>query len=781
MARILASVASILIGLLGFLVIAAGVAVRGSLPDLEGRAVVPGLTEAVEIDRDDDGVPTIRAAGRLDAARALGFLHAQERYFQMDLMRRKAAGRLAELFGVAAADWDRRIRVHRLAAVADQSLDRLSAEERALVDAYVAGVNAGLDALDVWPVEYLLLRSAPAQFEARDVVLVVHAMFLELTPWTGQGELARAAMADLLPAEISAFLGPAGCGFDAPIVGEAFTVPPIPGPGALDLRAGETAARDSGDIQDQPRPGSNAWAVSGERASGTEAILANDMHLGLGVPNTWYRALVEWRDEAGGDHFLVGVTLPGTPLLVVGSNSHVAWGFTNSYADVVDVVPLDTVGPDVYVGPDGPEGYERYTEVIQVAGSDPVEVEYAWTVWGPVVGEDHLGRPVALRWTAHRPEAVNLALGRLETAMSVEDAVAVAGDCGIPPQNLVLADRSGRVAWTIAGRLPRREMGADGRLEWRGWLDAAEMPRLVDPADGLIWTANARVVGPDQGLGLLGDGGYALGARAGQIRDRLREFEAATEADMLKVQLDDEAWFLAWWRDQLLGALDDEAIRERNGRGELRRVVEQWSGRAAVDDPGYRMVRAFRLYVRSRVLDPLTSPCEGTTTPCGWRYYGQREGALRALVAERPAHLLSPEFGSWKSLLLAAADQVLEEFTAGGTALVDHPWGERNTVRIRHPMSTALPDALARRFDMPLQPLPGDQHMPRVQTPGFGASERLVVAPGREADGFFHMPAGQSGHPWSEYYGAGHDDWAQGAPTPLLPGPTRWTLQLRPD
>jgi penicillin amidase len=178
-------------------------------------------------------------------------------------------------------------------------------------------------------VEYLLLRTAPEPWTAEDVILVVHAMFLELTPWGGEGDLARATMQEIIPPEVTAFLGPTGSEFDAPVEGEPLVVPPMPGPDVMDLRAMAEAAP----VEDAPQPGSNAWAVAGSRTAHGGALLANDMHLGLGVPNTWYRVRMQWSDDAGAEHDVVGVTLPGAPLLIVGSTGRIAWGFTNSYID----------------------------------------------------------------------------------------------------------------------------------------------------------------------------------------------------------------------------------------------------------------------------------------------------------------------------------------------------------------------------------------------------------------------------------------------------------------
>ncbi len=748
-----------------------------------------GLGASVEVERDAAGVPTIRGSSREDVARALGFVHAQERFFQMDLQRRRASGEMAEIFGQHAAGWDTKVRAHRLSEVALVAVAMEDAEGRALLQAYAEGVNAGLADLAERPFEYLLLQAKPRAWAPEDTILVVLSMFLRLNPWGGERELGLAALADVLPPQLFDFLVLQGTEFDAPMMGEAFETPPIPGPEVFDLRTAAPGGGGTGAPEDLPVPGSNGWALAGSRTEHGGAILASDMHLGLMVPNTWYRVRLQWNDSSSGESWdVTGVTLAGTPFVIAGSNGRVAWSFTNSYGDWVDVVPIEPLGHRAYQGPDGPVEYERWTEMIAVAGAEPIEAEFSRTVWGPVIGEDHHHRPVALRWTAHFPEAVGMGLCSLETAENVGEALDAAALIGMPPQNLMMADSSGSIGWTVVGRVPIRvgcgsgleEDGEKGPCRWDGWLAAEDYPRIINPPSGQVWTANARVV-DGEWLELLGDGGYALGARAGQIRDGLTALGAASERDLLELQLDDRALFLRWWQELLVETLDTSEVMADARRGELLEVVQGWSGRAGVDDAGYRMVRAFRVYVRPLVLDPLFQGCTGIEGPCGWELLGQREGPVRRLVGERPPHLLNPHFESWHDLLLAAADHVIGDFGADGSSIADHPWGERNTVRIRHPLSSSLPGRFARYLDMAPVALPGDHHMPRVQGLSFGASERFVVSPGREAEGLFHMPCGQSAHPLSPHYRSGHQDWVDGRPTPFLPGPPEWSMELRPD
>jgi penicillin amidase len=796
--------------LLLLLVVAAGIGllwvrsqVKASLPLLEGERAVAGLAAPVTVEKDDLGVPTIRGGSRADVAQALGFLHAQDRFFQMDAMRRQAAGELSEILGPGTVGMDRAFRIHRFLHVAQQVVARATPAEKQLLESYAAGVNAGLAALKGKPFEYLALRSDPAPWLPEDTVLVVLAMYTVLQDMEGSRERSLSLMHDTLPAPVVDFLEPRGTEWDAPIAGEPFVSPPVPGPEVLDLRAVPApAAKAAGlrpsrpaspsflaprDREEAVAVGSNNWAVAGTHTADGKALFANDMHLPIGVPNTWYRASLILPDAQGGSRRITGVTLPGTPIVAAGSNGYVAWGFTNSYADFSDVILLETVAndPETYLSPQGPKKIERVAERIRVKGGEDIVYEVPWTMWGPVIGKDHKGRSLAYAWTAHRPDAVNLRFVAVEESRTLEEAQAAANRAGIPGQNFVAADRTGRIGWTIAGQLPRR-VGFEGRVPttwsdgsrgWNGFLTPEEIPRVVDPPLGRIWTANARVVNGPM-LATLGDGGYAFGARNQQIRDHLMTIEKATPADLLKVQLDDRAVYLTPWRDLLLKTLTPAAVQGNPRRAEMRRVAEQgWTGRAGIDSAGYRMVRGFKESVVEQVFQALTVRCREVNPEFYFQTW-QFQGSVWKLLNERPQHLLDPRFKTWDEQLLAAADALLAVYERQGTPL-DEAWGQRNAPLFQHPLSQAVP-FLSRYLDVPRQPLPGDENMPRVQVGSAGASERLVVSPGQEDKGYFHMPIGQSGHPLSPYYQKGHDAWVKGDPTPFLPGPAVHTLRLVP-
>jgi penicillin amidase len=770
---------------------------RASLPALTGEKTLTGLGAPVIIERDDLGVPTIRAQNRLDAARATGFLHGQERFFQMDLSRRRAAGELSELFGAAATPLDRKTRIHRFKAQARQMLESISAGDRALLESYSEGVNAGLKSLEAPPFEYLLLGENPRTWRMEDSILVVFAMYFFLQDEDGSEESMLGVMRDTLPEQLFEFIAPKGTSFDAPVDGDLFEAPPIPGPDVIDLRSIEGGltrfeTRNSRAVGDGfvHEIGSNNWAVDASHSKSGAAILANDMHLGISVPNTWYRASLVYKDDDGAERRITGVTLPGVPAIVAGSNGRVAWGFTNSYGDWYDLVILENPRgrENEYLTPNGPKSFGRVKETIRVKGADDEALEILETIWGPVVDKDHLGRRRAYRWVAHDERAVNIGLLKMESARNIEEAFDIAARTGIPAQNCVMADSAGNIGWTIMGPIPRR-FGHDGRLPsswadgqrgWNGWLEPDEYPRILDPPAGRIWTANARVVGGTM-LDKIGFGGFGFAARARQIRDDLLAITKADEKDFLGIQLDNRAVFLERWQRLLLGVLDKGNLESNPKRKEMRKYVDRWGGKAAAESVGYLLVRNFRATVIERVFDPLLAPCRKADERFDFNWVdNQIEDALWAIVTQKPAHLLNPAYKNWEEMLLASADATVDDLCKDGSELKIHMWGRRNTAKIRHPMSPFIP-LVGSLLDMPPTPLEGDGNMPKVLGPDFGASERMVVSPGREEEGIFHMPTGQSGHPLSPFYRAGHNAWVKGEPTPFLPGPTHHTLKLLPN
>ena len=755
---------------------------RGSLPTLEGALVLPGLAAPVTVARDANGTVTIDAANQADAMRALGYVHAQERYFEMDLLRRTAAGELAALFGPAAVDTDKVHRVHRMRARVERDLDAIAGTSRNVLDAYVAGANAGVSALRTRPWPYLLLRQQPQPWRATDTPLVAYAMYFDLQDGRNARELGLSRMQPHLPPALFALLTRDGTQWDAPLQGQARGAATLPGPHLVDLRTLPAPTGPApGAAPAKGAPGSNSFAVAGSLTADGRAIVADDMHLALRAPNIWFRARLRYADPQapGGRVDVQGLTLPGLPAVIIGSNRHVAWGFTNSYGDYLDF-KRETPCPSAAGSPCA--RIVRHRERLAVAGAPDVDFDVEETAWGPVVLREADGRVLSLRWTAHLPGSVNLGIARLGAARDLDDALRIADATAVPTQNLAIGDAGGRIAWRLLGPLPKRAAACASPLAVQGaecppWQTATNASVvLASPAIDRLWTANNRVADGDA-LERIGDGGYALGARALQIRDRLQAKARFSEADLLAIQLDDRALFLQpWW-----GLLRERAAAANTpALAALANAARQWEGRASAASVSYRIVRAWRLAVNARIAEGFAAPAKAAL---GAEFklpdLPQLEGVSWPLVTQRPAHLLSRRYASWDALFEDAAKSVQDELTKLGP-LAGRTWGERNTAAICHPLANAIPLLGRRALCMPPDPLAGDSAMPRVQGPGFGASQRMVVAAGHEQDGILHMPGGQSGHPLSPFWGAGHADWVTGRPSPFLPGATRHTLRLAP-
>lgn len=794
--------------LLGTAAVGVILVVRASLPQLDGARRVPSLAAAVGIERDALGVTTISGTSRDDLAYATGFVHAQDRFFQMDLLRRSAAGELAALIGPAAISLDESHRIHRFRARAHRAVAALPDGERRLLERYAAGVNDGLDALTVRPFEYVLLGERPRPWSSEDSLLAVYAMYFDLQYGELRRILARQALRERVSPDLLAFLLPTSSRWDAPLDAAsmpAVTTPPSPAaPDWLDrahARTPQTMVSDwqaSGDAN--AMTGSNAWAVDGAHAQAGRAMVANDMHLSLRLPNVWYRLSLVQRGQAGIARRFTGVTLPGAPTIVAGSNGRVAWGFTNSYGHYMDLVELERDSRDAsrYRAPGG--NWERVRighERIDVRGEKPVTLEVAETRWGPVttVGT----KAYAIRWIAHDVNAINLRLRQMEDARSVREALAIAQTMGIPTQNMLVADADGHIGWTLAGPLPRHEpMPPAGELQvlpdlpwrsstyagWRGYLAPADYPALVDPPSGRLWNANNRqLAGGDQAK--IGDGGPDVGARATQIRDDLLARQSAAPPDLLAIQIDDGARWIEPWRQLAQSTLDAAALDGHPDRARFKQILGAWNGKADADAAGYALARAFFDSMYSAWFAPLDAALGQTQAGLTYAVANSRRLAVMESLARYEAWI-PPGYAGWHAFVLARIDEAIEQAKAiggAGGALEHAVWGERNRAAIAHPFARMIPPALAPLSALlaaPADPLSGDFNMPRVQGASFGASERMVVSPGHEDEGIFHMPGGQSGNPASPYFLAGHEAWVRGEAAPFLPGPARHELTLRP-
>ena len=766
---------------------------RASLPMLTGEQALLGVSESTLIERDANGTVTITAKNSLDSARALGFVHAQERYFEMDLLRRSASGELSELFGKIAIEKDKSIRVHRLRARIQQHYAQMAGTDAGTLQAYADGVNAGLNALSAKPWPYLLLNTKPQAWKPEDSFLVGFAMFFDLQDEDNEREFKLWQLKNILPEPIYTLLTQSQSGWDAPLFGESKNSVVVPTAEQVNLNQ-----YSSPQLAYQPNKlaeavGSNNFAVAGALTKDGRAIVADDMHLGLRAPNIWFRA----RLLTGKDLDVSGFSLPGIPSIIVGSNRHVAWGFTNSYGDWADFVRVQWLDAEKtrYLDHKGHrQEVQIVDEPIRVKGGQTEAFSVRETVWGPITKDLNASYALALQWTAQQPGALNMGLNELASSQDLDQALQVAHRIGMPGQNLVIGDKNGRIAWRLTAQMPKRVGACDKTAPvdpklgcaWDGWLAGELNPVLIDPPTHRLWTANARVV-DGQWSELVGNGGYALGARSMQIRDGLFAKKRFTEKDLLAIQTDSRTLFLKrWWQfmqQQAQKAPAGSALKQLND------ADKNWPAKASIDSVSYRLVRAWRLEVSNRIEEMLLAPAidklgSESSKPgyTGFDYeapgFTGFEDVAWALLQQQPKHLLTRDYKSWDDLLEQSAQTVHTKMAENGP-LAEQTWGARNTANFCHPLATALPGFVKPLLCMPKDQLEGDTDMPLVVSPTFGASERMVVSPGHEEDGIINMPGGQSGHILSPFWGAGHSDWVQHKPTPFLPGKTVYTLTLK--
>lgn len=773
----------ILFLVLAGVVIFSVIKLRASLPIRDGELQIKGLDLPVAVTTDRFGIPTITASTRRDAALALGYVTAQDRLFQMDLLRRRASGRLSEIVGDIAIKADKRQRVIGFHRVTQAIIANLSDEQREVLVAHADGVNAFIQQMDTAPFEFLLLGYRPEPWTPKDSMLVVMNIFQVLS-FREDDERMMTIMEKSLPPEVVAFLTPDTDIYTEVLLGGPDAhrpIQPIPVEALASIRhapkqTGERLVRTTSHVA-----GSNGWAVDQSKTADGRAIVANDMHLRLSIPNTWYRVSLRYRDVE-----ISGVILPGAPAIVVGSNGHVAWGFTYIAGDFLDLVQLE-INPensDEYKTPNGWRRFEVINERIEIRGGEHIVQPVKLTIWGPVSPNPLMGQLVAIHWTALQPEAVGMELLDIDQATTLDDALDIMNRFGGPLLNVTMADNVGQIAWTYCGKIPIRKgfdgsstkSWADGGIGWEGYIPPSELPRVISPPEGFIATANNRTLGKDYPY-IVGYN-FANSHRAYRINKRLREMDQVTEQDMFQLQLDTTNHFFEFYQQLALSVLTEDAIANEPLLLEAQKQIAAWDGQVEVDSIAFGLLVRFRETLAEDVFEPFLVLCYNTDRRFSYSWRNM-ETPLRILLKERiPATLPDPaNYPDWETFILEKLEESIEQLLRKYElkSLDQLTWGTIHKTEISHPIGF-IP-MLGKILNMPQKPLPGGYHCVRATS----ASERMVISPGREADGILHIPSGQSGHPLSENYKDQFSYWLKGEPLPFLPGPTTHTLTFSPN
>jgi penicillin amidase len=795
LARVLGLTFGLAAGAVGIGVVTA---LRRSLPRVAGRQALPGLDAQVEVRRDRWGIPHLYAAGNADLFAGLGYVHAQDRLWQMELNRRTGRGQLAEIFGPVALSSDQFVRTLGFERLARREVELLDDATRTILEAYVRGVNACLEASrGRLPLEFTLLGFQPRPWELVDVLVWPKIMALTLSGnWTGE----------LLNSKISAAVGYARAAAIAPrYPGEAVvTVPPE---AELPPRLGEGALRLSAEAapftgESGTPQGSNAWAVSGARSVTGRPLLAEDPHLSLGLPGLWYLAHLE-----GGDFRVAGATIPGTCGVIIGHNERIAWGQTNTMTDNQDlyIERFHPENPDLYEWRGEWREVESLREEIVVKGQkEVVLVDVRLTHHGPIIDEiaGPEGSPfrrsepaaphqaLALRWTALDPSpAVTRAVLRLNRARDWDEFRAALEDWDVPPQNFVYADVDGHIGYAVGGRLPVRAKGDgqmpvpgwDGEHEWQGFIPNLSLPAALDPPGGLVVTANNRIVGADHPYHDAIHGDWANPYRAERITELLQRTERHDVRSFAQIQADLRC-LPGLHLARLVARLDPEEPLERAARD----LLAAWDGELTAEAPAGAVYDAMRYHLLRVVyaeLGELIGAQGGLGAFGALPSNTYLERALPEVLAraEAATDLTRPDAWlggerSWGAVLGEALRLAVVELCEKlGPDPAKWSYGKIHTLTLRHPLGSV--PALAPIFNRGPWPTGGDvdtvnqQYVPRQTAAGpiYNApSYRQIFDPGDWDAARVIIPAGQSGHPMSRHYADLAGTWRAGGYCPLL-------------
>jgi penicillin amidase len=771
-------------GVAGLAGSAAYLVLRRPLPKVRGEERLSGLEGEVEIIRDALGVPHLSANSLADLYFAQGYVHAQDRLWQMELNRRVASGRLSELFGDVTLEADRFLRRIGLRRAAEQDAPLLSDETRRLLDAYLQGVNTFIERHQGrLPVEMVLLRFKPEPWTVVDSL-----SWGKMMAWN----LAGNWESEVLRAKFVAKVGPERAARIEPIYphGNPLIVPP-----GADYEGLNTPLLDQYRQMRElvgilsPTHGSNNWVVDGTRTASGKPMLANDPHLAPQMPSIWYH----WHLNAPGLD-VTGAGLPGLPGVIIGRNRRLAWGVTNAGPDTQDLYleRFNPENPHQYEYQGAWEEAKIIREEIRVKGQpEPVVEEVLVTRHGPIItGQEEGGQPMALRWTSHDPATTSEALMGLNRAGNWDDFTAALHHWDAPAQHFVYADVDGNIGYYMAGRVPVRAKGEGllpvpgwtGEYEWTGVVPFEELPQAYNPPSHQIVTANNRIVADDYPHFITHE--YFGAYRARRIIDLLNEKERLTPADMAGMQGDFFSIPASLIVPHLL-KLEPRSETERQALALLRSwnfVLDKESAAAAIYE--VFLLRMLKVTFGSVVGEELAEEYVGkglsVLSPTNI-YAGRSTPLLVDLLNEQDNRwfvnsALPRGPKNWEEAMQQSLRGALDELRSKlGKDMAGWQWGKLHSVTFSHPLGQVK--ALSRLFNRGPFPLSGDTDTvcQMAFAPGkpyaatsWMPSFRLIVDMSNTRNGLFGHPTGQSGHPASPHYADMIDTWLKVKHYPLL-------------
>lgn len=766
-----------------------------------------GLKDRVTIRRDERGIPYIEASNEADLYFAQGYATASDRLWQMDLLRRTARGELAEIFGKAVLDEDKRRCVYGFAGVAEAAVGNLSPPVRAALDAYVRGVNAYISSLEAksLPPEFQILQYKPREWTAADS-LVIGKIFAEVLSTTWRTDIMRAALMDLDAAKRNALLIETSP-LDVLVVGndtpgkKRSTSRANPPSHQADAEAtllalaevAETTARSlaRAGLYIEERAASNNWVVSGKRTASGKPLLANDPHLAASAPSIWYMVHL----SAPGLR-VAGVAAPGAPGVIIGHNASIAWGLTNLGPDVQDLYleKFDSENPRRYLTPTGWREAQVRREEIKVR-TNPVEttteivpLEVTVTRHGPIFFEKD-GRRYALRWTSLDPSTNEFAaFYKLNRARNWNEFREALRDYGGPTQNFVYADVNGHIGYYGAGVIPIRKTG-DGSLpydgstdagDWTGFIPFDRLPHVYDPPSGIIVTANSRVVGHSYPYHLTHD--WAVPYRSRRIYDLLTAKQKLTTDDFRAIQGDVYAiGGVIFAREVVKAAREAAPSMEDKDWQKTLRLLETWDGQVNAESRGAILAAELRDEFSRRIF----AAALGAERAKQYAWSNSRT-LIDRIITERPREWLPKEYKNYAELLRASNKEVRAALTKRlGADETNWTWGRDAQVTFPHPLARV--PLIGQQFVIPPFPLNGSRSTFPTVNIGQSVSMRFIADASDWDKTQQGITLGESGLPSSPHWKDQLQDWRNVTPRifpfteKAIAGAAKTTLVLAPE